>query len=132
MAQLHTFGRNSLIAIALAMTSVALLAVYSIYAALSLAAMLVIFFATMVHSAVSGLRLKKRNVSSSESRFYTYNGNKRVERLSFITPDGQEHVAQVVPVEQHTEYKYVLTRNGYVLLNEYGQPVYQLRATYDA
>ncbi|MEM8533306.1 MAG: hypothetical protein AAGF95_20880, partial [Chloroflexota bacterium] len=69
MAQLHTFGRKSLIAIALAMTSVALLAVYSIYAALSLAAMLVIFFATRVHSAVSGLRLKKRNVSSSESKF---------------------------------------------------------------
>lgn len=132
MAQLHTFGRNSLIALGLAMMSVALLAVYSIYAAISLTVVLVIFFATMVHSAMTGLRLRKGNIGSSESRFHTYKGNKRVERLSIIMPDGQEQVAQVVPVEQHSGYKYVLTRTGYVLLNEYGQPVYRLPATYNA
>jgi hypothetical protein len=56
-----------------------------------------------------------------------FTGTAHAEVHPVLLPDGQMLQAQVVELEQPTGHQFVLTKQGYMLVDEAGQVVYRLR-----
>jgi hypothetical protein len=83
------------------------------------------FILALPYAASYVLGLGRKQVAARRTPFSF--GNEPASQMSIITPEGTTRVAKLVPVEQTENYHFVLTRDGYMLVNEQGRAVHTLR-----
>jgi hypothetical protein len=125
MARLETFRSQVwaalyLVAAVIIVTAVALSATGLI--ALLLAVGFILALPSMVGYALS---LGRKQVAARRVPFSF--SDEPASQISIITAEGATRTAKLVPVDQTDNYRFVLTRDGYMLVNEQGRAIHTFR-----
>jgi predicted membrane metal-binding protein len=125
MARLETFRSQAWAALYLVAAIVIVTAVALSATGLIALLLAVGFILALPYVAGYVLGLGRKQVATRRAPFAF--SNEPASQISIITAEGATRAAKLVPVEQTENYRFVLTRDGYMLVNEQGRAIHTLR-----